>query len=1087
MGDEERERLADDLAEAQAGAERGDLDRTKRAIDELRVLLPRVVAVFGAASEAHRSAISSLATGLNRIDETERSRELFEALGELVNDAIREVGGDPETLDEAAFEEYLSAHGLAAVVGASAETASRDLDALETLAGQAERRLGPAHPLTLWMLSLRAQQRARFDGVDGLDAFDMLIARALTHGDGSLLHLRAIADKATALSRLDFDGESAQLWRRVLEGRRIELGLEDPDTLDAWFWLARTLAWSENAVEAADELDRLIPAMERALGRDADDTLEAMRFRVRVLRRLADESEDPRSGPEHLLELLREILGRETVLAGPDAETPLRTRFEIIELLRENDQTEDALTAATAVREDAVRALGRTAVLAVEAGLREQRLLQEYLNGNGNGDVPGVGPVEGVGTGDARERAALLAEDLCDAAEEACREALQRPARREELRIRGRALAEAWILRADWRSGESQEVADLFAAGAARIDELGVPFRVDAIRLYDRLAGLLISLERPADALPPAERSLRLEQDEYARLAAGDPDPAGEAELRGSATRIAQSLENVGIALRRMGRAVDAEPRLRAGIAEAVATGASPGALDDLRTLHALTLQELDRFDEAAVELREIAERSDDPRRAIDLAVVYLNADRPHEVETLLNPVRDRLERDGRLETPTGLSVLGNLALAVCQLDRHAEAIAQWDRLYELQVRVLGALNRDTLKTLNNRALEELHLGRYAESARRFERVVQQRTEALGRRSPETIGALANLARAVRLSGDLARAKQLSEQVVAESREVLGATHPETLGRIRELDRVLEEIGRSAGGSAGGPVGAEALAAERRELAEGVTAALAADAASADPADPHAAGVRALRYADHLRNLDRLADALVEYTRARDGLAGDPGLDWLAAERGIADCHRLMHAYREAADSYARLVPQIERLLPQDPWALADALDQQSFALAQLNRTDELVPPQERAIAIAERQADRPEQEIKYRTWLGRRLAGRGQHGLALAVYREAAERSEALLGERHRLTLDLFDDVAEALIATGRDREALRVYRRNLPRMVEELGANANPVKRAIASRDAAAKRASRPIGIAVGVIAAATIIIVAVLNLPH
>ncbi|PII82787.1 hypothetical protein BMH31_04710 [Leucobacter sp. OLIS6] len=1087
MSDEERERLADDLAEAQAGAERGDLERTKRAIDELRILLPRVVAVFGAASEAHRSAISSLATGLNRIDETERSRELFEALGELVNDAIREVGGDPETLDEGAFEEYLSAHGLAAVVGASAETASRDLDALETLAGQAERRLGPSHPLTLWMLSLRAQQRARFDGADGLEAFDMLIARALAHGDGSLLHLRAIADKATALSRLDFDAESAQLWRRVLEGRRIELGLEDPDTLDAWFWLARTLAWSEDAVEAADELDRLVPAMERALGRDADDTLEAMRFRVRVLRRLADDGDDPRSSAEHLLGLLREILGRETVLAGPDAETPLRTRFEIIELLRENGQTEDALTAATAVREDAVRALGRTSVLSVEAGLREQRLLRTHLDGAGAG--AGAEPTgstettEPTASGEARDRAVLLAEELCDAAEDACREAVQRSAARDELRIRGRALAEAWIIRADWFPEGSQEAADLFEAGAARIDALGIPFRVDAIRLYDRLAGLLISIERPADALPPAERSLRLEQDEYARLAAGDPDPAGEVELRGSATRIAQSLENVGIALRRMGRAIEAEPRLRSGIAEAVAAGASPGALDDLRTLHALALQELDRFDEAAAELREIAERSGDPRRAIDLAVVYLNADRPREVETLLNPVRARLEQEGRLETPTGLSVLGNLALAVCQLDRHAEAIAQWDRLYELQVRVLGALNRDTLKTLNNRALEELHLGRYAASAHRFERVVEQRTEALGPRSPETLGALANLARAVRLSGDLVRGKQLSEHVVAESREVLGEAHPETLGRIRELDRVLEEIGRSADG----PAGAEALAAERRELAEGVTAALAADAADADPADAHAVGVRVLRYADHLRSMDRVADALVEYTRARDGLAGDPGLDWLAAERGIADCHRRMQAYREAADSYARLVPQIERLLPQEPWALADALDQQSFALAQLNRVDELVPPQERAIAIAERQGDRPEQEIKYRTWLGRRLSGRGQHGLALEVYRAAAARSEALLGERHRLTLDLFDDVAEALIATGQDREALRVYRRNLPRMMKELGANAKPVKRAIASRDAAAKRASRPVSITIGVVAAATIIVVAILNLPH
>lgn len=1081
MSDEQRERLAEELSEARAGAERGDLERTKQAIHELRVLLPRVVAVFGAASEPHRAAISSLANGLNRIDETESSRELFEALGELVNDAIREVGGDSSTLDEDSFEEYLTAHGLAAVVGASAATAQRDLDALETLSGQAERRLGPAHPLTLWMLSLRAQQRARFDGAEGLEAFDMLIARAITHGDGSLLHLRAIADKATALSRLDFDAESALLWRRVLEGRRIELGLEDPDTLDAWFWLARTLAWSEEPAESADELDRLIPAMERALGPDSDETLEAMRFRVRVLRRIADDETDPRGRPEAILARLREILGRETALAGPDAEGPLRTRFEIVEQLGGSGQRDDALTAATAVREDAARALGRTAALTIEAGIREQRLLLDHRADES--DPESSTEADAADARAAADQAAGLAEELCDAAEDACREAVERGAPRDELRTRGRALAEAWIVRVEGRPEQSQEAADLLDAGAVRIGALGAPFRIDAIRLYDRLAALLIAAERPADALPPAERSLRLERDEYARLGEGDPPQGSELERQSSATRVAQSLENVGIALRRMGRAVDAEPRLRDGIAEAVAAGAATPALDDLRTLHALALQELDRFDEAATVLREVVERSGDPRRAVDLAVVYLNADRPSEVESLLIPVRDRLEAEGALQTPTGLSVLGNLALAVCQLDRHAEAIAQWDRLLELQLRAFGPLGRDTLKTQNNRALEELHLGRYAEAAHRFERVLEQRTEAFGPRSPDTLGALANLARAVLRSGDLPRARELWEAAVSRSREVLGPTHPETLTRIREFDRMLEQLGID--GTATPDIDRASVESERRALADGVAQALAADAAGADPADPHALGIRALRYADHLRGMDRTADALVEYSRARDALAADPGIDWLTAERGIAACHRLMGAYREAADSYARLVPQIERLLPQDLWALAEALDQQSFALAQLNRAEELAAPQERAIAVAERAGDRPEQEIKYRTWLGRRLAGRGRHDAALDAYRRAAERSVALLGDRHRLTLDLFDDVAEALIATGQDREALRVYRKNLPRMVRELGSNSSQVKRAIASRDAAAKRASRPISITIGIIAAAAIVTAALLGL--
>ena len=1050
------------LERAWADVESGDTSRIAEAVASLPELIPVIVSLHGESSSTHRSALRALAYGLDEVGDRASSREMYTMLAELIAELRSDSSADDDDRDEqdaseigaGLLDEELYAAALGALIGANELQSKEALSTLDGLVAKSEASLGPTHRRTLWLLARRAQWMVRVNGEAGLTGFELLVARAALIAEGGVEHLGALADQATELSRLDLDAESALLWERVTAGRRHLYGLEHRETLAAWWWLVRTLTWSGDIKRADGELSQLIPALSRILGEDHAETLTAMRFRVQLLRQLRAHGEDEPEDTDPRA-LARQILTSETARFGPDSLEVFRTRDVLIEIEREQwepgQEHERLRSDAQTLILDAATELGIFADASIQARHTAQRLLRSLSDGLLELDpaVPTeIDAVTAEGLQGAHDWRILVSEH--------CRELRSADSVDDEQlaqfveELRGALQAEA-----GWHAFGREERLSVLRDGATELASFGVVATSAEIRIRDALARELFDTERADESLEQYERVLKLERDRAALSNAPDD----------IVTRIALSVQAVGSALRRLGRTEEAEAVLDAGIQEARSAGVAESVIGDLRNARALALQELDRYDEAAVEMRALVESSDDVGYVIDLAVVYLNAGRPAEAEAVLTPALDRLEATGAGKSVQAMRIMGNLALAACKRDRDAEAAAAYDRLYEMQLASIGPTHRDTLITMNNRALEEQHLGRFAEATRRFEQVYELRAEALGERDPQTLSSLANLAQSSQSAGDLDASRRHSETVVRLSREVLGAHHPSTLTRTRVLDRTLELLGASSE--------------ERASLASEVSAGFAPTAQR--DGDGRSPGLSALLFADHLADQGRHVDALVEFTRARDAFAADADVNWLRAERGIAASHRALNAFQEASESYARIIPQLERLLPEDRWALADALNNLSLSLSRVHRVDEVDAPQRRAISIADTEGSNAERAVLFRVWLGRRLAANGQHDAALSAYEEAVSAGERLLDTDHKITLDARGDIAGELLALGRGREALKIYRKNIPAMARAFGADSSQVTRAREKQQTAAQGASKTTTPWVlGVIAAVVISIV-------
>ena len=1037
--------MADALQSAWSDVSSQDPVRITQALEAFRGLLPEALMTEGEGGDAHRSALRGLAYGLDELGRSDEARELYRTLAEVCESALADQGHLDEHREQL-LDDRLYARAAEQMVG-QGPASSAVVAALDALIAEGEQTLGGAHGRVLWLLDRRAQLLTRMNPAEGLHAYDLLIARAAAADERGENHLTALAAKATELSRIDEDEQSALLWGQVLDGRRALLGFDAPSTLDAWWWRARTRYWSGDAAGADADLALLIPALQRQRGEDDALTLDAMKFRATTLRVLARDgatADDP-------LPLVRRIAVLETARFGPGADQVLASRMMAVEVQLDREDREGLWPALIAEARGIVDDTADRAPRATLA-LRARDVLARVL-GDARAEVPSPALTEsGLATAVARCAHVDHACEGLTPADQATA-ASQPPGTDPDPSLASpehlaNEIAHAWTDLSRWHPPHSAEALDALRAGADRLRDLGAAGRRSEIDVRDDLGSDLRDAGRGSEALAEFERSLALELG----LAAEASTPE---DRRTAATRLAQSRYALGATLRGIGRNAEGEALLADAVEIAQHDGASPRIISELRDARALALQDLGRSDEAAAEMRALYDASGDVGHAIDLAAVYLRSDRAAEAEALLRPVLAQLEAEGSAETAQGSRVIGNLALAACQLGRDAEAAATYDRLYELQSRILGTEHRDTLITLHNRAQEERHLGRYAEAARRFESVLARRTAALGADDPHTLSTLSALAGTVADAGDLPRARELAERVVAETRAVLGETDPQTLRRIRDLDGILARLGDAQQ--------------DRDVLADQVRAGFAsAESATDDGAT--SPGLAALRYADHLARQNRYGDALVEYSRARDALSDTAGIDWLRAERGAAECSKRLGAYREAADAYARIVPQIERLLPGDHWALADTLNDHGLVLSHLGLVDAMIPVQQRAIQIADGAGSDPERAVQLRIWLGRRLAEARRFPEALTAYDDAAETGARTIGAEHAITLDATDDRAETLIALGRHREALRIYRTNIPAMERVLGADSAAVRRARTKQKASAQQASKTRSVIIG-----------------
>jgi tetratricopeptide (TPR) repeat protein len=157
------------------------------------------------------------------------------------------------------------------------------------------------------------------------------------------------------------------------------------------------------------------------------------------------------------------------------------------------------------------------------------------------------------------------------------------------------------------------------------------------------------------------------------------------------------------------------------------------------------------------------------------------------KVRTALDRAAARIAGKFEQQPLVEASIRRTIGNTYMDLGLFPEAQQQWERTMELQRRVLGEKQPDTLQSMNKLALLYLRQGNYVKAEPLFTRVLEAQRSALGEDHLDTLDTMNNLAVLYRNQGKYAQAEPLSTKVFEVSRRVLGAEHTGTLDAMNNL------------------------------------------------------------------------------------------------------------------------------------------------------------------------------------------------------------------------------------------------------------------------------------------------------------
>ena len=250
----------------------------------------------------------------------------------------------------------------------------------------------------------------------------------------------------------------------------------------------------------------------------------------------------------------------------------------------------------------------------------------------------------------------------------------------------------------------------------------------------------------------------------------GDPDftlseAAKLAGLPGQELAYARYLHRAGVQLGRAGRWAEAEKTLLR-------------CLDLRRTHHAPP-------DETGETLNA-------------LGILFHRTGHDHRAEFYFRQAYELAELTYGPEHPNTLSSRNNLANALDDQGKHAEAEAEHRAVLTSRERVLGPEHPDTLASRNNLAVALRAQGKNAEAEREHRAILALRQRVLGPEHPETLASRNNLALALSDQGQHAEAKAEDRARIAIEERILGPEHPDTMTSRNNLAFTLYVQGQHA-------------------------------------------------------------------------------------------------------------------------------------------------------------------------------------------------------------------------------------------------------------------------------------------------
>ncbi len=435
-------------------------------------------------------------------------------------------------------------------------------------------------------------------------------------------------------------------------------------------------------------------------------------------------------------------------------------------------------------------------------------------------------------------------------------------------------------------------------------------------------------------------------------LAMLDRSLAGSSAGGGPSSRKthADALRAKGAALVELGRAEEAEPVLRAAIAEREelpARGRNLEIAEDLDEL-SIALDALGRLEESeaavyrAFELRLPTLGPDHPGVASsynNLAVIQRQLGKLDQAEgNYEKALAIRIPALGK-EHPETADTLNNLGGLLYYRGRYAEAVVAFEEVYAIYTRLYGAEHPRTVTGANNLAVALLKLGEIARAETLFDSVLVYWRETAGDKHPNALMTLGNLGLLYQIRGEALRAEKTHNFVVENCRSVLGREHPVTAVLTLRLASVFRELGRHS---------------QARDL---VGHALGVLEEVYGPEHLHvAAGLEELgRIESELGQAARAEEHLRQAVAIRRAQVGAEAFETLAARTALASVLRDLRDQAESERLLAADLATGREVLPENHPVLIDLLLELGRTLGAANRIAEAEPLLREAQTLAAR------------------------------------------------------------------------------------------------------------------------------------
>ncbi|KAK0105105.1 hypothetical protein ONS95_004532 [Cadophora gregata] len=314
-------------------------ERFDESVCLLEECLQKLRASLGEKNPETISTANDLALGLINLNPPK-----FETAEQLLRESVKQIvlscGTDhPNTI--------VVQSNLCKVLRRSGKHTEAEALQLEQLA-LSEKILGPNHPTTIWCLGLVAVSLFYQEEYDSTESFILtalekrpdLIRRDIINAL-SLINILALVQE----KHQDFI-EAAKNFQTVLQGRKEELGVDHPATLQAEHCFARTILAQGKFSEAAVMLQVLMPREAQVLGEEHDQTLLTVRLYGLALfsQRKFTEAEP----------LFRQVLSTREKTLGKEHERTLITRDNLEAALGEQrkwTEWEETSRESLAIRE----------------------------------------------------------------------------------------------------------------------------------------------------------------------------------------------------------------------------------------------------------------------------------------------------------------------------------------------------------------------------------------------------------------------------------------------------------------------------------------------------------------------------------------------------------------------------------------------------------------------------------------------------------------------------------------------------------------------------------------------------------------